>query len=43
MEKQSPQQTSTRRDFVKDAGVAAAGWTIIQPESVYGTPANSKI
>jgi predicted dehydrogenase len=43
MEKQSPQQTSTRRDFVKDAGVAAAGWTIIQPESVYGAPANSKI
>lgn len=36
------EQSSTRRDFVKDAGVAAAGWTIIQPESVYGTPANSK-
>jgi predicted dehydrogenase len=35
-------QPSTRRDFVKDAGVAAAGWTIIQPESVYGTPANPK-
>jgi len=36
------EQSSTRRDFVKDAGVAAAGWTIIQPESVYGTPANLK-
>jgi predicted dehydrogenase len=36
------EQSSTRRDFVKEAGVAAAGWTIIQPESVYGTPANSK-
>lgn len=35
-------QSSTRRDFVKDAGVAAAGWTIIPPESVYGTPANSR-
>lgn len=35
-------ESSTRRDFVKDAGIAAAGWTIIQPESVYGTPANSK-
>ena len=42
MKNQSPQQSSSRRDFVKDAGVAAAGWTIIQPESVYGTPANSK-
>ena len=41
MDKQS-KQASTRREFVKDAGVAAAGWTIIQPESVYGTPANSK-
>ena len=36
------EQSSTRRDYVKEAGVAAAGWTIIQPESVYGTPANSK-
>lgn len=41
MSKQS-KQSSTRRDFVKDAGVAAAGWTIIPPESVYGTPVNSK-
>ena len=42
MEDQSAQQPSTRRDFVKDTGVAAAGWTIIQPESVYGAPTNSK-
>jgi predicted dehydrogenase len=35
--------TTTRRDLVKAAGVAAAGWTIIKPESVRGTPANSAV
>jgi predicted dehydrogenase len=34
---------STRRDLVKAAGVAAAGWTIVKPESVRGTPANSAV
>ncbi len=33
----------TRRDFVASAGAAAAAWTIIKPESVYGTPQNSKL
>ena len=36
-------QQETRRDFVRSAGLAAAAWTIVQPESVYGTPQNSKI
>jgi predicted dehydrogenase len=35
--------TTTRRDLVKAAGVAAAGWTIVKPESVRGTPANSAV
>ncbi len=35
--------STTRRDFVKDAGVAAASWTVIRPQSVRGTPANSKV
>ena len=34
---------STRRDLMKGAGIAAIGWTIIKPGSVYGTPANSKL
>jgi hypothetical protein len=34
---------STRRDLVKGAGIAAIGWTIVKPGSVYGTPANSKL
>ncbi len=34
----------TRRDFARTTGAAvAAGWTIIQPGSVYGTPANSAV
>lgn len=35
--------TTTRRDLVKAAGAAAAGWTILKPESVRGTPANSTV
>lgn len=35
--------TTTRRDLVKAAGIAAAGWTIIKPESVRATPANSAV
>jgi len=34
---------TTRRDLVKAAGAAAAAWTIIKPESVRGTPANSAV
>ena len=34
---------STRRNLIKGAGIAAIGWTIIKPGSVYGTPANSKL
>jgi predicted dehydrogenase len=38
------EQRETRRNFVKGAGLAAAAaWTIIKPESVYGTPQNSKL
>ncbi|MEX2301597.1 MAG: Gfo/Idh/MocA family oxidoreductase [Bryobacterales bacterium] len=36
-------QQRTRRDFVAGASAAAAAWTIIKPESVYGTPQNSKV
>lgn len=36
-------QDSTRRDLVKAAGAAAAGWTILKPESAFGYPANSKV
>ncbi len=39
----SKKVSSSRREFVKDASVAAAGWTVIQPGSVKGTPANSKL
>ena len=34
---------TTRRNLVKAAGIAAAGWTIIKPQSVRGTPANSAL
>jgi predicted dehydrogenase len=37
-------QTTTRRDFARQAGAAAAiGWTIVKPGSVSGTPANSAV
>ena len=37
-------ETTTRRDFTRTAGTAAAvGWTILQPGSVHGTPANSAV
>jgi predicted dehydrogenase len=36
-------QQKTRRDFVTIAGTAAAAWTIIKPQSVHGTPQNSKV
>lgn len=35
--------TIDRRDFLKAAGVATAGFTIMKPESVFGYPANSTI
>ena len=39
------QPPSTRREFARRAGTAAvaAGWTIVKPGSVYGTPANSAV
>ena len=37
------QKDSNRRDFVKGASIAAAGWTIIRPESARGYPANSQV
>jgi len=37
------EQTSTRRDFARQAGAVAAGWTIIQSRSVRGAPANSAV
>ena len=39
----SNKNSTNRRHFVKGTGLAAAGWTIVRPESVYGTPANSKV
>jgi len=37
-------ENNSRRDFVRKAGVAAAvGWTVVKSQSVYGTPANSKV
>ena len=36
-------ENSNRRDFVKGASIAAAGWTIIRPESARGYPANSQV
>ncbi|MEZ5395442.1 MAG: Gfo/Idh/MocA family oxidoreductase [Bryobacterales bacterium] len=35
--------STTRRNLIKAAGIAAAGWTIIKPQSVRGTPANSAL
>lgn len=38
------EQQTTRREFAHRAGAAAAaGWTILKPGSVYGTPANSAV
>lgn len=34
---------TTRRGLVKAAGAVAAGWTILKPQSVRGTPANSAL
>ena len=39
----SNKNSTNRRHFVKGTGLAVAGWTIVRPESVYGTPANSKV
>lgn len=38
------EQASTRREFARRVGAAAtAGWTIVKPGSVRGTPANSAV
>ena len=34
---------SNRREFVRSTSTAAAAWTVIRSESVYGAPANSKV
>ncbi len=36
-------EQKTRREIARAAAVAAAGWTIIKPESVKGTPANDRV
>ena len=33
----------TRRSFVSSAGAAALSFTIVKPDSISGTPANSRI